>query len=337
MSRAATVESSPGFTSFFCSFFTSWVTVCRVCQIQRRSKFATNSILLLAIPISFLILSACWQLLILCHHLVYYGIERTLSPSLTNKDARHFNVDIRSPLPCRTGVRRFGSSGDGGWDVCLDGLDPLNCVVYSVGISNDPSFDLAIADFGCQVFSFDPTIGRKTGDDFGPRVHFYNLGLAAEDFFTGITGLGHAEAKKGAASSLFSVHSDRGYEMKKLSSIMRDLGHDFVDILKLDIEGYEWDVFDGLLKETLLGDGSKGCSRIGSLLAEYHFGKFGRRPFERKDKVSFLGRVRRLGFEVFSRSENWRFGSRMHDHDVHAWNCMEVGMILSPEFRCSRH
>jgi hypothetical protein len=26
---------------------------------------------------------------------------------------------------------------------------------------------------------FDPTIGRATGDDFGPHVHFFDVGLAA--------------------------------------------------------------------------------------------------------------------------------------------------------------
>lgn len=71
------------------------------------------------------------------------------------------------------GTHKFGEE-DGAWDVCYDRLAPP-CVVYSFGIADDWSFDKALADFGCEVHSFDPSIGM---DDHDPakNVHFHNMG-----------------------------------------------------------------------------------------------------------------------------------------------------------------
>jgi hypothetical protein len=51
-------------------------------------------------------------------------------------------------------IRRFGHRGDGGRDVCVRPAGwrlPRDCVVYSVGINHDTSFDEAIAAYGCEV------------------------------------------------------------------------------------------------------------------------------------------------------------------------------------------
>lgn len=51
---------------------------------------------------------------------------------------------------------------DGNKYVCLDKLhkDVLNnqCLIYSFGIANDWSFEEAMAQLGCTVRAFDPTI-----------------------------------------------------------------------------------------------------------------------------------------------------------------------------------
>ena len=39
------------------------------------------------------------------------------------------------------------------------------------------------------------------------------------------------------------------FEVKKLSTIMRELGHAWVDVLKIDIEGNEWAVLEGMIAD----------------------------------------------------------------------------------------
>ncbi|KAJ8320695.1 hypothetical protein KUTeg_002282 [Tegillarca granosa] len=60
-------------------------------------------------------------------------------------------------------IIRLGNVQDGGWDLCSDsGYEPRNdgsCLVYSVGINNDFSFDDAISrKYGCTVHCFDPSL-----------------------------------------------------------------------------------------------------------------------------------------------------------------------------------
>ena len=82
--------------------------------------------------------------------------------ALANKNA---HVEYR----CKSPKVKYGD-----WPVCTDFIDWTNCLVYSVGIAGDFKlkcapiipfmfsgnwvFDKAMAEKGCEVFSFDPTI-----------------------------------------------------------------------------------------------------------------------------------------------------------------------------------
>ena len=69
---------------------------------------------------------------------------------------------------------------DGQKAVCLDpGLAPPPgmCVVYSFGLSDDWSFDSAMASYGCDVYSFDPSIQHPTMPNNSQRIHYFNMGL----------------------------------------------------------------------------------------------------------------------------------------------------------------
>ena len=65
-------------------------------------------------------------------------------------------------------LKRFGRgrwTWKQGWDghkfVCLDDFEVnQNCLVYSFGLANEWSFEIAMAHFGCQVYGFDPYIKR---------------------------------------------------------------------------------------------------------------------------------------------------------------------------------
>ena len=139
---------------------------------------------------------------------------------------------------------------DGHKAVCLDqSISPVygNCLVYSFGINNQWTFDDAMAQFGCQVYSFDPSMG--VGDyDRSKQIHFYSLGLSGKD----------------------EVHATTKWKMKTASSIYQMLAprhgaSTLIDVLKMDIEFYEWDAIPQMLRSGFLAD------KVKQLAVEIHF------------------------------------------------------------------
>ena len=73
---------------------------------------------------------------------------------------------------------------DGEKHVCMDNLkyavDHNKCLVYSFGLGSDWEFELAMADLGCTVRAFDPTITQVPKDvDLRSNIHFVSLGLGS--------------------------------------------------------------------------------------------------------------------------------------------------------------
>ncbi len=120
--------------------------------------------------------------------------------------------------------QRIGRMGDGGkWTCLMPELETKeDCVVYSFGVNYEVSFEVEIAKrTKCQIYAFDYTVsGVPEIAQNNPKIHFYRWGLGAKD------------------ETLY------GYPFKTLPSIMKTLGHTHIDILKVDIEGSEWQVFE---------------------------------------------------------------------------------------------
>lgn len=139
---------------------------------------------------------------------------------------------------------------DGHKAVCLDKvIAPVynNCLVYSFGINFEWDFDDAMAEYGCQVYSFDPSMGIDDYDR-NQHIHFYNIGLAGED----------------------GLNSKTKWNMKTASSIYQMLGHRhgttaLIDVLKMDIEFFEWDVIPQMLQSGFL------ANKVKQLAVEIHF------------------------------------------------------------------
>ncbi|KAH7028050.1 methyltransferase domain-containing protein [Microdochium trichocladiopsis] len=142
---------------------------------------------------------------------------------------------------CPHSVQRVGRLGDGGKWICglevLEALparksrdEPSPCVIYSFGIFNESSLEdglLARAQ-GCEIWGYDFSV-----DDFGPqlnrsaeyvhRAHFIKAGIA------GVT------------------DDQRSPPFYSIQDLLRRNSHDHVDILKMDIEGYEFDAMRSII------------------------------------------------------------------------------------------
>lgn len=192
-------------------------------------------------------------------------------------------------------MERLGTSY-GGWSV-LPGRLSKDSVVYGVGVGQDASWDLAMIErFGCEVHAFDPTprsVRWVASRSWPAGWRFHPWGLAAFD--------GEAEFVMPNADpewSSYVMNAPAGgtaYEkvrvpVKRLETVMRELGHGRIDVLKMDIEGAEYDVIDDLLK---------GSIRPGQLLVEFHYWQD--LPAVERMRRSVEG-LHRAGYRAFARS-----------------------------------
>jgi hypothetical protein len=158
------------------------------------------------------------------------------------------------------------------------------CIVYSFGISLDSSFEYAMLDLaGCEVHAFDPTVGG-----LAPRPK-YN-GLSSPTITT--------VASSSANAKMFPDNSKRvrfhkvalGVQTgptntfsltENLFDIMKRLNHTYVDVIKIDIEGKEWEVFPNLFNSLIKNQNQQRKRNIkesivpifpiGQVLIELHY------------------------------------------------------------------
>lgn len=181
-----------------------------------------------------------------------------------------------------------------------DALPRDDWICYSGGVGEDASFDLELIQrYGCSVYAFDPTPrGCEAGLDASRReanFHFLPYGLWSEDarlkFYA-------PHDPSHDAYSIPNLQNSSSYvvgECRSLPSLMTELGHDRIDLLKLDIEGAEYAVLDSLREEgisvkVLLIVFHKPSSVRDMIRAAKRLQVAGYKPLHvEKTKVTFLG------------------------------------------------
>jgi hypothetical protein len=127
----------------------------------------------------------------------------------------------------------------------------------SFGSAEDFSFDDAVVNvLGMEVHTFDPTMSwPQEKVQRRERAYKHGVGLAGEDLRGGDK----------RANQFAALHQKtQKWTVKRLSTIMRELQHDRLSILKIDVDGSEWWVLDDLLSSSVL-------DTVDILLFEVHF------------------------------------------------------------------
>lgn len=184
---------------------------------------------------------------------------------------RKLNIPIDSSVP----TERLGTPY-GGWIIPKNILN-ADSVCYLVGAGEDVSFDLAVAAaFGCPVHIFDPTpravahvellkqnlaksiptpCATSPGGFYSvypphiaDLIHMHPIGIWNEDtqlrFFT--------PANEAYVShSIVNLQQTENFievPVRRLDSMMRELGHQRINLLKIDIEGAEYQVIESIIQ-----------------------------------------------------------------------------------------
>lgn len=163
--------------------------------------------------------------------------------------ARWYLLRHRAPSPALR-LEKIGSDY-GGW-IVPTGLLGADWVCYCGGVGEDITFDLGLIErFGCAVYAFDPTPraiafveAHAAGEE---RFTFVPVGLWSED-----TTLRFFAPRNPAHVSHSVVNLQRTDEYfeapcRSLPSLMHELGHAAIDLLKIDIEGAEHRVVASML------------------------------------------------------------------------------------------
>jgi FkbM family methyltransferase len=140
------------------------------------------------------------------------------------------------------------------WSFCPDAIRE-DSVIYSFGVGGDISFDLQLMKhFDLHIHAFDPSpesVAWIENQDLPDAFHFYPYGLAAMD-----GEISFAEPSDPGIHSLFTTHSEEKageglvqhvLPVHRLSTIVKKLGHQKIDILKMDIEGAEYEVIEDII------------------------------------------------------------------------------------------
>lgn len=138
---------------------------------------------------------------------------------------------------CPHEIERVGRLGDGGkWTCGMSRYEASSkktpCVVYSFGVQNESSFEEEVLKrTSCDVFGLDFSV-----DEFSPQVQQLPRDMRERAHFlrAGISGVSDLSANP---------------PFYNIQDLMEVNGHDYVDILKMDIEGFEFDALQSLVRE----------------------------------------------------------------------------------------
>jgi FkbM family methyltransferase len=208
---------------------------------------------------------------------------------------------------CRLPKRRFGSAY-GGWTVLPERIRP-DSVVYSAGVGDDISFDIElISNLGVTVQAFDPTpraMAWVKARHLPAAFVFHALGLSDHDgesvFFAPIQ---PHHVSYSATNDANAGRTGIRLSVRRLSTIMNLLGHSRVDLLKMDIEGFEYAVIDDIVKTK--------CYPA-QLLVEFHLPNRGQCAQMRRA----VRTLRASGYQLFSVSSSGAELSFVRNE--HAW------------------
>jgi FkbM family methyltransferase len=212
----------------------------------------------------------------------------------------------------------------GGWTFSPVGLD-RSSVVFSLGVANDIQFDLGIIDrCSCDVHAFDPTprwIEWIKNQHIPSQFHFHPFAVGGKDGTIRM----FPRMPKGKKSSTMLTLVDEGagegiavdVQVKRISTIMSELGIRHIDLLKMDIEASEYEVIDDFLDSGI---------HVYQLIVEFHH-RFKSVPIEKTRLV--VHRLQKAGYRIFHISDKYREFAFIHEPTLKRYTNARPSLVFT--------
>jgi FkbM family methyltransferase len=207
-------------------------------------------------------------------------------------------------------LERVGTLGDGGKIVCgmtryesecpgpsSDSNSARELIVYSFGVSDDSSFEAELLQrTNARIWGYDSSV-----DSWAEEISGYQYSRAQ---FT--------KARIGKVSD-----GEREPPVTTIQDLMRVNGHSYVDLIKMDIEGAEFDALTSLIESIVEEQGVNGNATLpfGQLLIEIHFMKEPPGltiPNNLRSWMRWWSSLEAMGLRPVNNEDNWigdvRFG-----------------------------
>ncbi len=188
------------------------------------------------------------------------------------------------------------------WTYIVDCLS-RDSVVYSLGVGDNIDFDLGVIEkFGARVFAFDPTPYAKEWVEGRQLPHEFEFKPWAASGNDGSLRLFRRVSKRGKkAKVMWTAEGGAGDANDYIDApaytvrtMMEKLGHTKVDLLKMDVEGAEYDILEGL---------QQAAHPPQQLLVEFHH----RFPGIGKERTAAaIAGLARMGYKIFDVSQTGR-------------------------------
>lgn len=213
-----------------------------------------------------------------------------------------FNIwDLARPsFFCPHDLERIGSLGDGGKIVCgmsrYEKESPREnatseLIVYSLGVERDSRFEAAMLErTNARVWGYDYSVSSWAKDikkEHYSRASFSKLGIGKV-------------TDKSSDPPFYTIQD-----------LMKENGHTYVDILKIDIEGAEFEALTSFINsvqsEHKRGDANPTLP-VGQLLIEVHFKKNAlgfNAPHDLPSWMKWWASLESMGMRAVSNEHNW--------------------------------
>jgi len=175
-------------------------------------------------------------------------------------------------------------------------------MVYSGGIGRSINFELDLIEkYNSTVFSFDPTLQSKNfiaEQTLPKKFKFFNHALSGRE---GKIGFSHI--RRGSNRYLPGTILNMNFKKKSeviattIPNMMRTHNHDHIGLLKLDIEGGEYDVIRNLLEYEIYPN-QIVLEFHPQILNYHHHGSY-LGFYGWKETVHILNRLKEVGYTIF--------------------------------------